>query len=108
MEELKNKFHGCSLNTEKIRETIKKILKVDDSTFFCYKCFALIGPYNKCLFCKKCYQPYCFACGKTILKPGTYYIEVSKCFQCIENDKKLPLLYPHPELEEKEEEQEED
>lgn len=93
MEDLKSLFPGCKFETEKIRENIKKILKVDDSVYFCYKCFRLIGPYNKAFFCKRCYQPYCKPCASQIFKVNTYYIEVAKCSQCIENNKKIPLLY---------------
>jgi len=97
MEDIKSLFPGCQFETEKIRENIKKILKVDDSVYFCYKCFRLIGPYNKAFFCKRCYQPYCKPCASQIFKVNTYYIEVAKCFQCIENNKKIPLLYEEDE-----------
>jgi hypothetical protein len=92
MEDLSIKFSNCIFDTEKIRNIIKTILKVDDSHYFCYKCFCLIGSFNKGIYCKKCYQFYCKKCAGTMYKDGTLYIDTSKCIQCVENDKNPPLL----------------
>lgn len=80
MDDLTKFFPGCNLSTEEIRANICMILSVRNS-YFCYKCFKLLGmdalPKNADL-CKKCYQFYCKNCSKTL----GLETEPSKCLQC--------------------------
>lgn len=85
MNDLTQFFPGCILNTEEIRETIKKILGSD--ICYCYKCFLLISPNSTS--CKICYQLYCDDCARKIIIKDTRNINPKYCLYCEENRKFL-------------------
>lgn len=93
MDDLSHNFPDCKLSTEEIRDTIRKILQIEEG-YFCYKCFRLVGlgvtPKNADL-CTGCYQFYCRDCAKLLYSDAekqevtlSQKISPNRCIQCIE------------------------
>lgn len=91
MDDLTNCFPNCTLTTEEIRETIRKVLGMTEDQggiyYFCYKCFRYLGintPKGNC--CRRCYQFYCKQCSIPLSIDRTgQVIDPTKCIQCLDN-----------------------
>lgn len=85
MDDLRKFFPNTKLNTEELRETIKKITQMtDEGFFFCYKCFKYLGTIPTDPNCKYCYQFYCKKCADNFYNSGNTEICRYKCLQCVE------------------------
>lgn len=94
MDDLTRNFPNCTLSVEEIRDTIRKVLRLEEG-YFCYKCFKLLSldtmPKDAEL-CKLCYQFYCKDCSKLFYpEPTVREISPYKCIQCSETRRFYPL-----------------
>ena len=91
MNNLTELFPDCKLTTLQIREVIRSVLGMTESSeniyYFCYKCFRYIGTnVPKGLNCRHCFQIYCSDCALllSVNRQGKE-IDRKKCLQCQEN-----------------------
>jgi len=68
MKELKSQFPGCILDENGIRESIRKILFLEEEDYNCFECFRYIRSMKFALECKNCFQVYCLVCAEKIKK----------------------------------------